>query len=90
MSKSAETRCTSIFGAPMPHGGDVRLPLQLRLSDLKSLLAWQDGDVDPEMYVRIDESGRAFLYAVKRMHGQNGIGKVVWSREIPLLPGEDD
>ena len=68
---------------------DVRLPLNVRLSDLKSLLTWKDGDCDPEMYVRI-ESGRAFLYAVKRMHGQNGIGKMVWSREIPVLPGEDD
>lgn len=67
---------------------DVRLPLNVRLSDLKGVLSWKDGDVDPEMYVRI-ESGRAFLYAVKRLHG-NGIGKMVWSREIPVLPGEDD
>ena len=68
---------------------DVRLPLTVRLSDLIGVLAWKDGDVDPEMYVRI-ESGKAFLYAVKRMHGHHPIGKLVWSREIPVLPGEDD
>lgn len=66
-------------------GSEVRIPSPTKASDVKSMLETVCGATDAELYVRI-ESGKAVLYAVKRLDDGRGVGAILASRPIPLFP----
>lgn len=70
----------------MKCGSEVRIPTPTKASDIHGMLTAVGGH-GAELYIRV-ESGKAILYAVKRLDDGRGVGTILASRPITMFPEE--